>query len=111
MPNGMMMCPMMARMMAMHSGMMPMMSGQMGRQMMGSSSTMGPGFGVVTPSQHLSVDDVRHFLEHRLERHGNDRLRIGDVKEADKDSIVAEIVTVDGSLVDRLNVDRHTGVM
>jgi len=133
MPGGMMMCPMMAGMtgmhpgmMGMHPGMMPMAPGAMG--MMGPHITgpgkgtgmmemgrghgmMGPGFGVVRPIQHLSVDDVRHHVEHRLEWMGNPRLQVGDVTETDEGTIVAEIVTVDGSLVDRLSVDRHTGMI
>ena len=32
-------------------------------------------------------------------------------EEKDEDTIVAEIVTNDGSLVDRIEVDRHTGRM
>ena len=72
---------------------------------------MGLGFGVVRPSQHLSIDDVRHHFEHRLEWLGNSRLKVGDVTQADENTIVAAIVTVDGSLVDRLSVDRHTGVI
>lgn len=118
------MCSMMAHMMAMHPAMVAMMSGSMdamGRQGMGPGQDprammMGagpadPAAVVVTPIQHLSPDDVRHFLEHRLERQGNNRLKVGDVKEADEDTIVADIVTVDGSLVDRLSVDRHAGTM
>lgn len=84
---------------------------------------MGPGYGMgygmmrpgsslqVVPGTDLSADDVRHFLEHRLEWHGNKRVKVGDVKETDDSTIVAEIVTVDGSLVQRLKVDRHTGAM
>ncbi|GIK83263.1 MAG: hypothetical protein BroJett024_43680 [Alphaproteobacteria bacterium] len=127
MPGGMMMCPMMAGTMGMQPRMMPMAPG--GAGMMGPA-TMGPGmgpgmmvgmgrgqgatglgFGVVRPSQHLSVDDVRHHFEHRLEWLGNPRLKIGEVTQADENTIVAAIVTVDGSLVDRLSVDRHTGVI
>jgi hypothetical protein len=125
MPGGMMMCPMMAAMMGMHPGMMSMAPGAMGMMgphgmgpgmypgMMGGMGrdrgAMGLGFGVVRPIQHLSLDDVRHHFEHRLERMGNPRLALGEVTEADETTIVAEIVTVDGSLVDRLSVDRHTG--
>lgn len=127
MPGGMMMCPMMAGMMGMQPRMVPMAPGamgMMGQPMMGpgmgpgmmmgmgrGQGAMGLGFGVVRPSQHLSVDDVRHHLEHRLEWLGNPRLKVGDVTQADENTIVAAIVTVDGSLVDRLSVDRHTGVI
>jgi hypothetical protein len=121
-PGGMMMCPMMAGMMGMQPRMVPMAPGAMGMMgpgmgpgmMMGAGrgqGAMGPGFGVVRPSQHLSVDDVRHHFEHRLEWLGNPRLKVGDVTQADENTIVATIVTVDGSLVDRLSVDRHTGVI
>jgi hypothetical protein len=129
MPGGMMMCPMMAGMMGphpgmmgMHRGMMPMASGAMGMMgphMMGPGMMMGMGrghgamamFGVVRPSQRLSADDVRHHFERHLEWMGNPRLQIGDVTEVDERAIAAEIVTVDGALVDRLNVDRHTGMI
>jgi hypothetical protein len=36
---------------------------------------------------------------------------VGEVKEADDDRIIADITTVDGSLVQRFEVDRHTGTM
>ena len=82
----------------------------------GGQGMMGPGYGKgpgldnqVVPSKDLTADDVRHFLEHRLEMHGNKRLKVGEVKEAVDDKIVADITTVDGSLVQRLEVDRHTG--
>ena len=94
--------------------------GMMGPGMMGPGTggqgMMAPGFGKgpglgsqVVPSKDLTANDVRHFLEHRLEMHGNKRLKVGEVKEADEDKIVADITTVDGSLVQRLEVDRHTG--
>ena len=59
----------------------------------------------------LSIDDVKAILEHRLSHHGNSRLRVGAVNESDEDTIVAEVETVDGSLVERFAVDRHTGRM
>jgi hypothetical protein len=65
----------------------------------------------VVPIQHLSVDDVRHYLEYRIEMNGNKRLMLGEVKEVDDNDIVADITTVDGSLVQRIEVDRHTGLM
>lgn len=104
----------------MGGGMKPGMGGQgmPGPGMRGQQGMTGPGFGTVPglgeqvmPSKHLTADDVRHFLEHRLEMHGNKRLQVGEVQEADEDRIVADITTVDGSLVQRLEVDRHTGQM
>ena len=96
--------------------------GMMGPGMMapgaGGQGMMGPGFGKgpgldnqVVSSKDLTADDVRQYLEHRLEMHANKRLKVGEVKPADDDTIVADITTVDGSLVQRLEVDRHTGQM
>jgi hypothetical protein len=70
----------------------------------------GPGRDmVVVPVHHLSVDEVRHYFEHRLAAAGNKRISVGEVKEIDDESIVADIVTKDSALVDRYEVDRHTG--
>ncbi len=86
-----------------------MQPGMMNKMNMMGQGMMGHDFGArVVPSKHLSVEDVRHFLEHRLARRGNKRLKVGEVKEED-DAIIADIVTVDDSLVERLRVDRHTG--
>jgi hypothetical protein len=104
----------------MGQGMGPGMMGQgMGPGMMGQGfgpgTMMGPGAGGygarVTPPADLSTDDVRHFFEDRLASHGNDRLRVGEVKEGEDDAIIADIETVDGSLVQRYQVDRHSGAM
>jgi hypothetical protein len=55
----------------------------------------------------LSVDQVKQYLEHMIR---NPNLKVGDVKEKDDDTIVAEIVTKQGdSLVQRLDFNRHTG--
>ena len=69
------------------------------------------GFGRrVRPAVHLTVDDVRHHFGHRLERRGNNLLKVGEVKRKDDDTITAEIVTrKEGALVQRFEVDRHTG--
>ncbi len=101
----------------MGQGMMPMMQ-QMHRGMMGHG-VWGGGYGhgsaygtsAIQPAKDLSVDDVRARIERSLKWHGNERLKVGEVKELDDDTIVAEIVTLDDSLVDRLEVDRHTGSM
>lgn len=125
---GMMDCPMMAQMMHMHPEMMAMMHGQTapGGEKMGPGSGMmmgqgGPSgmmmrpggmgldSGIVKPIQHLSTDDVRHYFEHRLRQSGNDRLKLGEVVETNDDLITVDIVTVDDSLVDHLEVDRHSG--
>ena len=73
---------------------------------------MGPGMGRrVVPIRHVSVDEVRHFLEHRLTMMGFDGLRVGAVEEIDDERIIAEIVTADGTLVQELTIDRHSGLI
>lgn len=103
--------PMMApgMMQMMDSGGMPMMGGGI---MMGGGA-MGRGMGgqglVVTPIRHITTDDARHFFEHWIDAHGVKRLKVSEVKEKDDDTISVDIVTVDGSLVQRFAVDRHSG--
>jgi len=99
----------------------PGMMGQ-GQGAMGPG-TMGRGGGMMSPGlggsgyqggyrdRDLTVEEVRGTFEHRLEHHGNERLRVGAVEARDDDVIVADIETVDGSLVERYAVDRHSGRM
>jgi hypothetical protein len=107
MQQGMMMCPMMA-------GMMGPQAGMMGREMTGGMTGQdrgATGLGVVTPSRSVSVDDVRDHFDRLLQTQGNTRVKLGAVQDNDKDAIVAEIVTADGSLVDRFSVDRRSGLI
>lgn len=62
-----------------------------------------------TLDKPLTVDDVRTNLEQHLQRQGNDRLKVGKVEDKDDKTIVAEIVTVDDSLVRRIEIDKATG--
>jgi hypothetical protein len=56
---------------------------------------------------NLSVDQVRQYLERMIR---NPNLTVGDVKEKDADTIVAEIITKQGnSLVQMLDFNRHNG--
>ena len=92
---------------------------QMGSGMMGhmGSGMMGYGAGAqwgcphakVSFDKELTVDDVTKFLEQRLDKMGNERLKVGEVKVKDDHTIIADIVTVDDSLVQRLEFDRDTG--
>jgi len=54
---------------------------------------------------NLSADDVRSYLTAQIDRLGNKRLKVGSVN-ADSGNIIAEVVTVDNSLVQRMKVDR-----
>lgn len=67
----------------------------------------GMGYGRMAPSQDLDEDDVRTLIGRHLEWRGNPRLKVGNVKDKDSDTIIAEIVTVDGSLVSAL---KWTGI-
>jgi hypothetical protein len=72
----------------------------------------GPGYGRRADAQgnlNLTVDDVKARVERWLAWRGNERLKVGDVKEKDADTITADVVTKDNSLVQRFIVDRHTG--
>jgi len=57
----------------------------------------------------LTVDDVRANFEQHLQWRGNDRLKVGAVTEQDDKTIIAEIVTVDDSLVRKIQIDKATG--
>ena len=88
----------------------------MGSGMMGRGMGQGTSPGILGPGarwrdRDLSVEDVKGMAQHRLEHYGNDRLRVGKVEEKDDDVVIAEIETLDGSLVERYEVDRHTGWM
>ena len=72
----------------------------------------GPGYGPgaqTNQALNLTVDDVKARVERWLAIRGNARLKVGEVKEKDADTITADIVTKDNSLVQRFIVDRHTG--
>jgi len=58
---------------------------------------------------NLTTDDVKSRMERWLARRDNPRLKVGEVKEKDADTITADIVTKDNSLIQRFIVDRHTG--
>jgi len=64
----------------------------------------GPGYQV---DLKLTTDQVKSYLEQMIR---NPNLTVGDVKEKDADTIVAEVVTKQGnSLVQRLDFNRHNG--
>jgi hypothetical protein len=87
----------------------------------GGGRGMGPGMGMgpradcpfyseqAAVDRALTVEKVKAILEGRLAWHGNERLKVGKVVEKDAKTITAEIVTVDGSLVQTLQIDKATG--
>ncbi len=87
--------------------------GMMGPGMMGPGMMGGPGhmgWGGYQYPGNPTVADVRAYLERWVAAMGNPRLKVGTVKESGADTIVGEITTQDGSLVQRFVVDRRTGV-
>jgi len=94
----------------MGQGMMcPMM-----QMMMGARGGMGgPGMHLGMPrgsQEEMTPERVRTFVEEHLTRQGNPRLKLGEVATAADGSITAEIVTVDGSLVQKLAFNRYPGL-
>ena len=84
--------------------------GMMGQGMMGRhGGMMGGNWGYIPPPVNLSVADVKSYMERWVEGTGNPRLKLGKVTEKDADTITADIVTKDDSLVQEFEVDRHTG--
>ncbi len=85
----------------------PMGTGMMGH--MGSAGPQGCPYHQAAFTKELTIESVTEFLERRLAHMGNDRLKVGEVKVKDDKTIVGEIVTVDNSLVRRIEFDRKTG--
>jgi len=100
------------------AGMMGMDGMQMGPMMRGPQGRMGghalgPGMLYGMPHdapEEMTPGRVEAILSHMLERHGNPRLEIGEISEGEDGSIIAEIVTVGGSLVQRLAFNRYPGL-
>ena len=80
---------------------------------------MGPGYGLGMmrgrgwfrnhANLNVSTDDAKKFFERMIVIQGNSRLKVGDVKEKDDDTIFVDIVTKDNSLVQRFLVNRRDG--
>jgi hypothetical protein len=70
-----------------------------------------PWPGSASGDLELSVDSVKTHLDRWISWQGNPHLKIGDVKERDADTIVADIVTKDNSLVQRFAINRHSGFL
>jgi len=88
----------------------PGMGPGMGQGMMMGPGMMDQGMGWALP-QDLSEDQVRHMLSHRLAWQRNPDLKLGKVEALDDNTITAEILGADGSVVRKLEIDRHTGAM
>ena len=93
---------------------MPMMGGygMMGQMpMMGGPGMMGGWGRMQILRRDLKADEVKHMMEHRLVWTGNQDIKLGKVTEKDGDSIEVEIVNKEDKVVQKFEVDRHTGWM
>jgi len=73
---------------------------------MGPGMIYGWGYGN-EGNLNLTTDQVKTYLQRMIR---NPNLKVGDVKEKDADTIVAEIVTKQGnSIVQKLDFNRHNG--
>ena len=73
----------------------------------GMMGNYGPGYYRGQPNLNLSTDDVKNYIERMIR---NPRLKVGEVKEKDADTITADIVTKDkDALVQRFQFNRRDG--
>ena len=81
---------------------------------------MGPGYGYgrgsqyapeyLRPQKPVDKDEAQQEVENFLKSTRNPNLKIGDIQEKD-DAYEVSVVTKDGSLVDKIMVDKNTGQM
>jgi hypothetical protein len=84
-----------------------MMRGYGGGYGPGMMGGYGPGYYGNRVDMKLTTDQVKQYLQQMIR---NPNLKVGDVKEKNADTIVAEIVTKDkDALVQRLDFNRHNG--
>jgi hypothetical protein len=107
----------------MMGGMGPMGAAQMGMPgMMGPMMGMNPGvpmgmgpgtiYGMPRAAgPGIDPDQAKAMVSRMLAWHGNPRLKLGEVRATELGEIVVEITTREGSLVQRLAIDRRTGAL
>ncbi|WP_085902898.1 hypothetical protein [Kiloniella majae] len=72
------------------------------------SPVAGPSSNNIYGPAGPSEKAVRLLLEYQLMINGNERLKVGKIQEDEK-FITAEVVTVEGSLVERYKIDKSNG--
>ncbi|MBN1848141.1 MAG: hypothetical protein JW932_06105 [Deltaproteobacteria bacterium] len=92
--------------------------GMMGPGMMGRGyygmmgpGMMGPGYGYrqpYQPQEPMSEMDAKQILQNYLQFTRNPNLKLGKIEDKEQ-YFEAEIVTKEGSLVDKVTVDKMTG--
>ncbi|HOV84845.1 MAG TPA: hypothetical protein PLM79_00675 [Syntrophobacteraceae bacterium] len=108
-------CPHCGHMQGMGSGMMGR-GMMMNCPMMGQGGTMGHGgmmhggTGQGQPGAPLTEDQAKTMVDNYLKSMNNPNLKMGKLTGPEgKDYYEAEILTKDGSLVDRIQVNKNTG--
>lgn len=88
------------------------MGGMAASDPMGRANAMGTMASLIHggPSGEMTVERVTKIVNGLLAWHGNPRLKLGAVGE-EGGEITAEILTQDGSLVQKLAFNRHPGVV
>ncbi|MEZ5819254.1 MAG: hypothetical protein R3D82_00450 [Xanthobacteraceae bacterium] len=79
---------------------------------MGTGMMMGPGMGMygsMQPVMNLTANDVKVNFERWIAATGNPNIKVGNIAEKDANTITADIVTKENSLVQQFTVDRRTG--
>ncbi|MGD0820940.1 MAG: hypothetical protein ABSA71_09360 [Desulfomonilia bacterium] len=87
-----------------HGGGMMWHGGGCGPGMMGS----GPGY--YRSGEPLTIDQAKSTVERYIAFSRNPNIKVGQVTEKDK-YFEAEIITKEGSIVDKLMIDKQTGWM
>jgi len=95
----------------MNPGMMNMMMGGRGPAMMGAAGAPCTDAAGVAGGKDLTLEDAQKAAEQRVKWMGNDRLKVGSVEKSGENAYVAEIVTLDNSLVEKFEIDRKSGFM
>lgn len=92
--------------------------GQMQGHMQGKGMGQGQGMGRGGDQNHdfltsldkpVTVETARAALKAHLEDEGREGFKIGKVESKDDDTIIAEIVTEDGSVFRSIAIDKATG--
>jgi hypothetical protein len=58
----------------------------------------------------LKMEEAKEQVEDMLERSRNPNLKTGEIEDKEQ-FFVVDVVTKDGSLVDKMEVDKRTGMM
>ena len=86
--------------------------GMMGGGMMGNGMMGNQGYGYLSMqrAKPMNEADAKASVENYLKSLRNPNLKIGKTKDTGK-AFEVEIITKDGSLVDKISVDKRTGFM